>query len=121
MSTPPELITRYLDCGTSVIKESVEGAGFGPITNGCTQITYERYVIRLAEIRGEVGETRAAMIAADEQAAAEAAAMLVTDGPVTDADFPEGTTLVDGAMGVDAKNGRIYVRLAGEWKSAALT
>lgn len=128
MATPPPgLIIRYLDCGASVIKESYEdypGAGFGPIAAGCFEISAEQYEIRRAEIQGQAGQAKAAMLAVDDQtaadAAAQAAALTLVDGPVTDDSFPEGTPLVDGTMAVDTKNGRVYVRLAGEWKSAAL-
>lgn len=67
MSSPPELITRYLDFGTSVAKESTDMPAFGPIPPGGVEITYEQYLIRLAEIRGEAAEMKAAFVASDQQ------------------------------------------------------
>lgn len=124
---PPGLVTRYFDCGSSVGKESYEdypGAGFGPLQEGCFEIDYDTYVIRLAEIRGEVGQMKAAFVAADEEAAAaaaqEAAAMPMVEGPVTDDNFPGPRKPIDGSMAVDTVSGRLYVRLGGQWRSSAL-
>ena len=127
MSTPPTVLWIYYDCGGSVGRQGTDGppSTLPPIPDGCTAITEEEYFARTHGLRAEVTEAKAAMVAADEQAeaqrVAEAKALTLVDGPVTDASFPEGTPLVDGTFAVDAKNGRLYVRLAGKWKSAALS
>lgn len=69
MSQPPEpgMISRYQDCGTSVIKESTDAA-FGPLQPGCFEITEAQYLIRVAEIRGETAALKAAIVAEANQA-----------------------------------------------------
>lgn len=124
MGSPPELITRYLDFGTSVAKQSVEGSVFGPVPEGAFEITYEQYLVRLDEIHGVVHELKTALFAADEESAAaaaqEASAIPLVNGPVTDDSYPGPRPPIDGSIAVDTVSGRLYVRVGGVWRSSAL-
>lgn len=122
----PPIHWIYYDCDGSVGRQGSDGppSTWPTVPAGCTEITKEEYEARASQLRAEVAEAKAALVAADEEAAAaaaqEAAAMPLVAGPVTDDNFPGPRAPIDGSMAVDTESGRLYVRVAGEWKSSAL-
>lgn len=103
----------------SLIRESGEGSAGGNLIHGNTLLQQGTVTVALLDLQGAGSTVR------DNTGAGvfghEAGPVKLVAGAVTDASFPAVRPPASGTIAVDTTNNRLYAKVGGTWKYAALT